>query len=298
MLGYHINFNSKRRKLNIYNSIVSEKQTNESVINIHRINPNNVGDYYCGPHLYFDKLKNKSLDISDFRSYKKSETEHFIKKVSKNKLIIGGGGLLNIKHFKLQMELFEHLAELGKKIVIWGAGHNEINLENYNINKKYWIDTSKFGLVGTRDYSFNCEWVPCVSCLHSVFDRTFEETQEIGLLFNAKSIKDNNLTSKFSQFPISSNTTDLKEMIEFIGKSETLVTNSYHGMYWAILMNKKVVAVPATSKFLDFKYKVPIASFDNFQDKISDTNRYSGVLEECREINHSFAKKAFDYLDL
>ncbi len=297
MFDYHLK-TSKKRKQKVFNKILSKDIQNNDVVNIHCTGPKNVGDYYCGPHLYFDRLRGKKHSIFGFRSMKKSVTRRFEKQVVEKQLIIGGGGLLNIKTFKWQMQLFQKLAEKGKKVVVWGAGHNEINLDDYKQNKTYWNDLSKFGLVGTRDFSMPFEWVPCVSCLHPVFDKTYDEQHEVGLLFNTKSFKDKTFIDKFSHYPFSSNTTNLEEMIGFIGASRTLVTNSYHAMYWGILMGKRVVAIPATSKFLDFKYKVPIATFDDFEDHLKKTQVYNGVLEECREINLKFADKVFDYLDL
>lgn len=297
MFDYHIT-TSKNRKQKVFDGILNREIKNEGVVNVHCTGPNNVGDFYCGPRLYFDKLKGSGLNIFGFRSLRKSITRDFSEQVANKKIIVGGGGLLNINTFKWQMTLFERLAEKGKKVVVWSAGHNEKSLEDFKTHKKYWYDLSKFGLVGTRDYSMPFEWVPCVSCLNEIFDRKFEEKQELGILFNTKSFKDKTFVEKFKNYSFSSNTTNLEEMIGFIGSSRTLVTNSYHAMYWGILMGKKVIAIPATSKFLDFKYKVPIATFDNFEDYLSKGQSYSGVLEECREINLKFADKVFNYLNL
>ena len=59
-----------------------------------------------------------------------------------------------------------------------------------------------------------------------------------------------------------------------------------------------MVSIPATSKFLDFKYKTPIATFDDFETKIKETTKYSGALEECMEININFSEKVFNYLNI
>jgi len=184
--------------------------------------------------------------------------------------------------------------------VFWGLGHNEIDYKNYLKSKSYWIDTSDIGIAGTRDFEneYKDHWIPCVSCMHPIFDGDYNVTQEVGLLFNHKSVKDNQLKEKYKDYPISSNTTSLEEMIKFIGASETIVTNSYHAMYWAILMQRKVIAIPTTSKFFDFKYKIPISTFNDFNKELKNTKIYDGVLEECREINIKFSKRVFDYLEL
>lgn len=86
-------------------------------------------------------------------------------------------------------------------------------------------------------------------------------THEAGLLFNHKSLKDNQLQEKYKYYPISLNTTSLEEMVQFIGASETVISNSYHTMYLAILIKRKVIAIPTTSIFFDFKHKVPMLYF-------------------------------------
>ena len=86
-------------------------------------------------------------------------------------------------------------------------------------------------------------------------------------------------------------------MISFIGKSNTIVTDSYHAMYWSILLGKKVVAIPNSSKFFDFKYQPIISSFKEFEKDLHKAKSYSGVLEECREVNIKFADKVFNYLN-
>ena len=46
---------------------------------------------------------------------------------------------------------------------------------------------------------------------------------------------------------------DENKTIEFIGSGDVVVTNSYHGAYWATLLGKVVVAFPWASKFYGLK---------------------------------------------
>lgn len=289
---------SARRKEMVIQGVQNSPQLNSGVINIHRYNPNNVGDYYCGPHHYFEKLRHKVLDIYGFREISKKKRTDWINSVNQHSLIIGGGGLLNIRHFQQQMQLFQTLKAKGKKTVLWGLGHNETDRSKFGKVHNYNIDPSKFGLVGTRDFSMKTEWVPCVSCLHDIFDQKYEVTQETGIIFSNKTLKDKRLLANFKHYPSTSNTTNLEDMVSFIGASSTIVTDSYHAMYWAILMGKKVLVIPTTSKFYDFKFPPVITSFNEFENDLNKATRYSGVLEECREINVKFAEKVFDYLEI
>lgn len=291
-------FQRAKQKKIVINSILKSDQENRDVVNIHRIDKGNVGDYYCAPHLYFDPLKDKQLDIFDFKSLDKNTTQNWITKVSQNALVIGGGGLLNRSSFELQMHLFEQLTEQGKKTVLWGVGHNEKNPSVFGKVNTYNVDTTKFGLVGVRDHSMSDQWVPCVSCMHPIFDHKFEESQETGIIFHKKTIKNKQLLNKLQKYPSTSNTTNLDDMISFIGSSQTIVTDSYHAMYWSMLLGKKVVAIPNSSKFFDFKYQPVLSTFDNFENDLPKTQSYSGVLAECREVNLKFADKVFNYLNL
>jgi len=291
-------FQRAKQKKFVIKSILESDHENKNVVNIHRIDKGNVGDFYCAPHLYFDQLKNKQLDIFDFKSLDNTITNNWITKVTKNALIIGGGGLLNRGSFELQMKLFENLSQLSKKTVLWGVGHNEKNKSTFGNVMSYNIDTSKFGMVGVRDHSMGEEWVPCVSCMHSIFDQKFDESRETGIIFHKKTIKNKQLLNKLEKYPSTSNTTNLEDMITFIGTSQTVVTDSYHAMYWSMLLGKKVVAVPNSSKFYDFKYLPVYSSFETFEADLNKAQSYSGVLAECREVNLKFAHKVFNYLNL
>lgn len=291
-------FNRFQQKKRVISTILEQPQLNQSVINVHRIDENNIGDFYCAPHLYFDKLKGKKLDIFDYKSNDKAVIDNWMDKVSNNALIIGGGGLLNRSSFQKQIRLFEQLSTKGKKTVLWGVGHNSQDIKDFNKISNYNIDTGKFGLVGVRDFNMNEKWVPCVSCMHSIFDKPFEETHDIGIIYHKKTIKNKKLLKKLSNYPFTSNTTDLDSMVDFIGTSRTIVTDSYHAMYWSMLLGKNTIVIPNSSKFFDFKYKPVISTFDDFEKDLNKAQPYSGVLEECRSINSKFAEKVFDYLNL
>ncbi|WP_424494503.1 polysaccharide pyruvyl transferase family protein [Salinimicrobium sp. GXAS 041] len=285
-------------KATVLKKAATKKQCNYDVVNIHRIDSKNVGDFYCAPHLYFKSLHDKKLDIFDYKIPDKKVTENWINTISHNALIIGGGGILNRGSFQKQMKLFESLSYKNKKMVIWGAGHNSKDRKDFGKILNYTIDINRFGLVGTRDYKASNTWVPCVSCLNPVFNEVYNSSQEIGVIFHKKTMKNKSITSKFKDFPTTSNTTNLESLIEFIGNSETIITDSYHAMYWAILLEKKVVVIPNSSKFFDFKYQPIFSRFETCIEDVKKARTYSGVLEECKEINLKFAQKAFEYLEI
>lgn len=291
-------FNRLNTKKNVIHTILGQEQKNSGVINLHGIDYRNAGDLNCGPHQYFERLKAEPLDISAYKSPDTKITDNFIEKVVNNELIIGGGGLLNRGSFERQMKMFETLAQQGKKTVLWGLGHNEKDKRNFGKVTQYNIDTSKFGLVGVRDYDMKEEFVPCVSCMHPLMDTNTEIENEVGLIFHKKTLKNKSLLKKLQKYPSSSNTILIEDIIDFIARTDTVVTDSYHAMYWAMLLGKKTVALPNSSKFYSFKYKPAFSDFENFESQIKNAPRYSGVLEECRELNTKFSEKVFNYLNL
>ena len=289
---------SARKKELISRILNNPTQENNDVVNIHRYDPTNIGDFYCGVHHYFDQLKGKQLDIFDYKREDQAIRDNWFEKITQNSIIIGGGGLLNREGFDLQMKLFEQLGEKGKKTVRWGLGHNAKEKSTYGKISKYNVDTSKFGLVGVRDYGMKEEWVPCASCLHPIFDEKHEVKNEIGMIFHKKTLNDKRILKKFENFPSTANNAVFEDVVQFIGETDTILTDSYHAMYWSLMLGKKVMVFPNSSKFYNFKYQPVISSFSNFENDLKKVQSYSGILEDCRETNLKFSEKAFDYLNL
>lgn len=283
------------RKREVKNDIINTSQSNNGVANIYRKNPNNAGDLYSSPVNYFPKLGNIELDIFDFKN---SEENGIASVISDNSLIIGGGGLLNRKSFQFQLETFEDLGSRGKKTVLWGVGHNSKNRKDFKKLSNYNINPNNFGLVGTRDHSIATNWVPCVSCMHPAFDTKSPAKQETGVILHDKTYNKPRIITAFGGLPLIPNTADFETFVQFIKDSETLITNSYHAMYWGILLEKKVLVIPNSSKFFDFKYDPVFTTYENCLKDLNKARAYSGVLEECRDRNTDFADKVFNYLNL
>ena len=265
------------------------------VVNIHRFNTNNSGDLKSAPYLYFKQLNDfPKLDIIGYLSYNFLNTIKWLKSVNQNDIVLGGGGLFDRFSFDHSISLINFLLKKGRKIVLWGVGYNN---SGFYVTNKFFDQIKNFKLIGLRDYGVkNTTWVPCVSCMHQIFDKKYHEKFEIGIIEheNSKIIKDNLI-----QYPYILNNSLFEDIIYFIGSVNTLITNSYHAMYWGMLMKKKVIVIPNSSKMFGFKYKVPIC-FDikDYKTYLKKTNVYDELLEECRTINKKFSIKVFDYLNL
>jgi hypothetical protein len=82
---------------------------------------------------------------------------------------------------------------------------------------------------------------------------------------------------------------DIGRILRFLGRSEAVVTSTYHGMYWATLMGKRVVLAGAfSSKFFTARYPPTLYSGD-LQADLAAAVRYPQALREAREANDAFA---------
>lgn len=233
----------------------------------------NAGDINSSPVQYFEFENNIGIVNIDLKSINLLKSENY----ENLPLIIGGGGIF----YDYQAHLIEDFCYWHKGIkILWGAGFNYSNC-NYSPNIPYYF--KKFKHIGLRDYLQNTEWVPCASCMHDIFDNKYEEKNEIGIIEHLDC--DINLN-----FPKISNSAKIEDIIFFIGSCKKIITNSYHGYYWSVLMNKEVNIIPFrnSSKFYNLKYKVPIIKT---YDKFIKSEKFNYALKECREANINFYNK-------
>lgn len=281
------NYIQKRK----FRHIEHKDAKHDGVINIHRFNTNNVGDNVAAPYLYFPELSRNRMDILGYKE--DSDYKGWTSEIARNNVVVGGGGFLERKGFRHSIDFFLHLAEKGRKVVFWGIGHNDPKMGAYDYYKhKYSQDVSGIKLFGTRDINRH-DWVPCASCMSTNLNVKHEVKQEIGIV---KHHSFNNLFN--NEHPVIYNDSSFEEMTKFIGESEYIVTDSYHAMYWSVLMKKKVLVVPNSTKMFNSRFPVPNTDFNSFKDHLGDTVVYNDALEICRERNVEFADRVFDYLDL
>ena len=117
----------------------------------------------------------------------------------------------------------------------------------------------------------------------------------------------------------------MEKVLDFLGSGETVLTSSYHGVYWATLLGRKVLAFPFSSKFytlkhkpnmypvelwlrkkksfierLNFRYKNKFyfPSTNSWQSLLKDSQSYPESLEECRHKNQLYYSKVMEFMEL
>ena len=238
----------------------------------------NIGDWYCAPLKYFP-FKMKAF--ADIRNPAKPSSDDLPKNV-----IIGGGGLVA----PFCLDFFTHLVSVRRAtqfLIGWGLGFN-IHYDTHSPRKVENLDPymkilDNFDLIDLRDFGTKYRWVPCDSCLHSVFGKKYEVTNRIEIY------EHKDVPLGINGFPVLRNSeTNIIKVAEFLGAAETVVTNSYHGVYWATILGRRVVAIPFSSRFHNFKHMLTLSNSGNWKQSIDKTKTYPEALAECHHANISF----------
>jgi len=256
-----------------------------TILGLHFRETTNIGDRSCHPLDYFDFSKNGANtvvreDINLKRT--SSNAPHFV--------IVGGGAIGGLSSLQKR---FPKSSFIG-----WGIGSTSRSLAP--VDDHYHKRVSKgFTLWGGRDWSAVDTYVPCVSCMSPIFDETFEPKYDV-VVYGHASRKSLEYEAKLLRLPYLDNCSSetLYDALSFLASGRIIVTSSYHGAYWGMLLGRRVAVIPFGSKFYNFKH-MPVMSenissgmhvarkFDNFKD----------ILSETREINRLFAQSVETIID-
>lgn len=213
---------------------------------IHRNDSNNAGDYWSRPSHYF-KFDHKVIDIQGLKPFVTSQT-----------IILGGGGLLGRPKWHNTIE------EISKnnKVILWGAGHNNypdntkksslVGIQQESTLPSY---MKNFIKVGLRDYGLGYDWVPCASCMHTAFDTAIKilPTKNI-LTISHNKIR---IKTEYDNIQHIQDKTLLEEWLCHVAQYKKIITNTYHGAYWAMLLGKEVEIQSWSSKFNNMYFTKP-----------------------------------------
>ena len=240
---------------------------------VHFTRTSNIGDLMSGPYRYFDF---SSAQVFDFRDeIPACET-----------VIYGGGALINGL-----LARKPHLAVKAQKRIAWGIG-----------STRHGHTTSGtlpdgFDLIGSRDIS--CEnYAPCTSCMSELFNRSMNPEHELVVYLN----NDPRIPrpSGIEGLPAAGNwiiggsnpDAYFAKIIAHLASGETVLTNSYHGAFWATLLRRKVVVAPAySSKLQNFKYAPIRSSADGWRTSIRKAISYPEALDQSRMATLAFAER-------
>lgn len=229
--------------------------------------PENLGDRQSAPCLYFPLGANVDRDIRELPR-------------SGSVLVFGGGGLFYPAFYEAMQLAVETKPA---KIVVWGAGANQ----HGKTRSEYPAWLERCDLMGVRDYGTAHRWVPCESCMHPELSRPIAPSHRIVIYCHAT--VPSNITPLNGAPLLTNHASTMAEAIRFLGSGEFVQTNTYHGMYWATLLGRKVIVYPFSARHLFAKPRPTIATPDDkLEDLLSQPVSYPDALAECRDVNEKF----------
>jgi hypothetical protein len=252
------------------------------ISSVYRMDPTNIGDWFAAPRRYF-RFDDEQVDIIHMEPEKLSGLA-----------LVGGGGLI-AETFLPQMARLAAARSSLKGLVAWGLGESLIVDRSGAPVSPYTGAMPdllrRFDLVGVRDFGTEYPWVPCVSCMMKQFDRPLAAPKHEIVLYEHKRIP-----IPIDGFPRITNAAgDIDEVLNFLASGEVVITNSYHGAYWATLLGRRVLAIPSMSKIYRLRHAPLICRAERWKSCIDLTVSYPAALNECRAATLAFHKRVEAY---
>lgn len=249
---------------------------------VYRRDTHNTGDLASSPAKYFN-LGSQILEVDVLSDLSPLSNAHAV--------IVGGGGLLGNSFFD---DGWQRLAELKLDVIIlWGLGHNRHFGEPIGLS----LDDlcMSIRLIGIRDYGLGFRWVPCASCMNKAFDRRRPALRDIVIYEHARIPLAGTGLENYPR--LKNRGVSMEETLDFLGSANYIITNTYHGMYWATLLGRRVIAYPFSDKFHFYKYPVPLVKDEDWRAGLDASRRFPDALSECRVCNTSFYSDVRELID-
>lgn len=247
----------------------------------------NVGDENSNPVLYFSF--GRDVVTAPWPSIRK-------KFVAEN--IIMGGGFLG-RMFDGNAAYFD-VADEVKRMFVWGIGRTPHQ-------KMYKPVLDRSTLVGIREFGHpeiddrKVFYVPCASCMSPLFDLDWKIEHDVVFFMHSHN---SSISPRMNigDAPVMKNRQDFVSTIKFISSGKVVVTNSYHGAYYATLLGRQVVVIAEPGqwdtfrpeKFECFKFPPAFSSAENWREAAAKAPVYPDALSDSREKNISFYQKVLE----
>lgn len=247
---------------------------------INRVDNSNCGDKVVCPLLYYYdyfkqyNIKRHDMRFIDFKSIADTDV-----------VIIGGGGMLDYAEFTNRG--INKVFDTGAAVIAWSPGFNTHTEYSETFETKICFD--RFVAITVRDFTKNhgLEYLPDVTCKLPGLKEKYIIRREFGVATH----KDYPI--KGFKYDTITNECEIDEILQFIGESEIIISNSFHMIYWSTLMGKKTIcANPFSSKFHTYKYKPEYFYSDtDILSKCVNQARMYNILDECIEANDAFFER-------
>lgn len=241
------------------------------ILGLHIRDSKNIGDRNCHP---LDYIKFSEDQISaDVRNPPLDYDPD---------IVILGGGAIAYTAPEIRKQFPKAL------LISWGIGHSERKLQPVSYDHHLRLGEG-FALWGSRDFAPGLEYVPCASCLHPFFDN-IPKPKYPAIVFGHAGVNPLKDDAEALGIPYFNNTNSggIEAALDHIASGSTVISSSYHGALWAVLMGRKVCMIPFGTKFFSQKFRPPhaqsvshgIAEANSFDDALTDSRKMSKRFEE------------------
>ncbi|MGO4910632.1 hypothetical protein ACEN2J_20360 [Pseudorhodobacter sp. W20_MBD10_FR17] len=236
----------------------------------HLRNSKNIGDFSCSPFDYFDWGDATAKDMRE-------ASEPY------NVSIMGGGKIFGGMAAAAGINLArspEHIA--------WGVGTRQ----SFPISLKYWRARKLCSLVGSRDWGDRrYDFAPCVSCMSPLFDLNLQPEHDVIFYCHGGKTDTQNISIPNNIPRKANNVGSFEDSIRFIASGKTVVSNSYHGVYWSLLLGRKTICIPFSNKFNAYRLPPAYATPKNWLAKLDSGIAQPDMLNLCRSATLDFKAK-------
>lgn len=238
---------------------------------MHLRNTRNIGDRWCSPYDWFDWPD--SVEVRDIKTAGPSYDVG----------IYGGGRIFG----GLSKFAGVHMSPDALHIA-WGVG----TLQGFPLSWKYTRARRLCDLVGSRDYSDQrYSKSPCVSCLAPHFDSPTNPVHDAVFYYHAGKTLKQKIKIPDTMPKLSNNCDTLEEALDFISSGKTVISNSYHGVYWALLMGRKVICIPFSKKFSAYPENPHYSTPKRWLSELDSGVSHPLMLQKCRTEVMKFKKR-------
>ncbi|MEM9717358.1 MAG: hypothetical protein AAF826_12660 [Pseudomonadota bacterium] len=243
----------------------------------HLRNTQNIGDRWCSPYDYFDW---ENAEAKDLRV--PSNTAYDVG-------IYGGG-----KIFGTLADQVGIVKNSGTYHIAWGVS----TVQSMPFSPKYNRSKRICHLVGSRDWGDQrFDYAPCVSCMSPLFDNPSAPQHDVVFYAHGGKTKQQKIEIP-DHIPTNTNNCDtLEDAISFIASGATVISNSYHGVYWALLLGRKTICIPFSNKFSKYRKSPHYAKPKTWLNDLDKGKAYPDMLDISREATLKFKSKVDDVLN-
>jgi hypothetical protein len=241
-----------------------------NVVFQHLRNTKNIGDFACSPFDYFDWGDATVKDMREASS-------------PYDACVFGGG------------KIFGGLAEAagvnttGAPLhIAWGVGTRQ----TLPISPKYRRARQLCDLVGSRDWGDRrYDFAPCASCMSTLFDAPPAPEHDVVFYWHGGKTQKQNIQIPNTMPAMANNVASFEDAIRFIASGKTVVSNSYHGVYWSLLLGRKAICVPFSNKFNAYRLPPAYATPRTWLTKLDSGIAHPQMLNLCRTATLAFKDK-------